>query len=251
MRAVIPYIASGFKKDKIWLRRTQPDRRNYQIIVAIDDTLSMREHRSGQLGIEALLVMCKALTRLEVGQVAVVRFGTTADLVLPFERPYTADVGPELLQQFSFAQDPDKDQAGGAREAPFTELLNYSSAMFEAAARPTHAAAASAKHLQLLFVIGDGRIDRDRQNCGKLIRQAAERGQMCAMILIDTPDEASQSVFKRKNVAFPPGAGGRPVITPYLEQYPFNFYAVVQAVSSLPFVLGDALRQWFEATTEG
>lgn len=59
MRAVIPYIASGFKKDKIWLRRTQPDRRNYQIIVAIDDTLSMRENRSGQLGIEALLVLCK------------------------------------------------------------------------------------------------------------------------------------------------------------------------------------------------
>eukprot|EP01048_Picozoa_sp_COSAG05_P019850 COSAG05_NODE_3222_length_2228_cov_1.934711_1_plen_86_part_10 len=27
MRAVIPYIASGFKKDKIWLRRTQVRRR--------------------------------------------------------------------------------------------------------------------------------------------------------------------------------------------------------------------------------
>eukprot|EP01052_Picozoa_sp_SAG31_P019633 SAG31_NODE_1441_length_8327_cov_10.972941_2_plen_1452_part_00 len=100
MRAVIPYIASDFKKDKIWLRRTQPDRRNYQIIIAIDDTLSMRENRSGQLCVEALLVLCKALARLEAGQVCVVRFGSTADVVLPFERPYTADVGPEVCCQF-------------------------------------------------------------------------------------------------------------------------------------------------------
>eukprot|EP01047_Picozoa_sp_COSAG01_P069896 COSAG01_NODE_10459_length_2160_cov_86.920912_1_plen_61_part_10 len=46
MRAVIPYIASGFKKDKIWLRRTQLDKRNYQIIVAIDDSESMKDSGS-------------------------------------------------------------------------------------------------------------------------------------------------------------------------------------------------------------
>ncbi len=31
MRKVIPYIASQFKKDKIWLRRTKPSKRNYQV----------------------------------------------------------------------------------------------------------------------------------------------------------------------------------------------------------------------------
>ncbi|KAL3912470.1 MAG: hypothetical protein SGPRY_008330, partial [Prymnesium sp.] len=30
MRKVIPYIASGFRKDKIWLRRTKPSKREYQ-----------------------------------------------------------------------------------------------------------------------------------------------------------------------------------------------------------------------------
>ena len=30
MRKVIPYIASGFRKDKIWLRRTKPSKRQYQ-----------------------------------------------------------------------------------------------------------------------------------------------------------------------------------------------------------------------------
>lgn len=33
MRRVIPYIASGFRKDKIWLRRTKPAKRDYQVRV--------------------------------------------------------------------------------------------------------------------------------------------------------------------------------------------------------------------------
>lgn len=32
MRRVIPYIASGFRKDKIWLRRTKPAKRDYQVL---------------------------------------------------------------------------------------------------------------------------------------------------------------------------------------------------------------------------
>ena len=39
MRRVIPYIASGFRKDKIWLRRTKPAKRDYQV----NTILSVRE----------------------------------------------------------------------------------------------------------------------------------------------------------------------------------------------------------------
>lgn len=35
MRRVIPYIASGFRKDKIWLRRTKPAKRDYQVRVRV------------------------------------------------------------------------------------------------------------------------------------------------------------------------------------------------------------------------
>ena len=31
VRKVIAYIASHFRKDKIWLRRTRPDKRTYQV----------------------------------------------------------------------------------------------------------------------------------------------------------------------------------------------------------------------------
>jgi len=31
MKKIIPYIASNFKKDKIWLRRNNPSKRKYQV----------------------------------------------------------------------------------------------------------------------------------------------------------------------------------------------------------------------------
>lgn len=43
MRRVIPYIASQFKKDKIWLRRTRPSKRQYQIVMAVDNSSSMMD----------------------------------------------------------------------------------------------------------------------------------------------------------------------------------------------------------------
>jgi len=49
MRKVIPYIASQFRKDKIWLRRTKPSKRQYQICLAIDDSSSMIDNHSKQV----------------------------------------------------------------------------------------------------------------------------------------------------------------------------------------------------------
>lgn len=109
MRKVIPYIASQFRKDKIWLRRTKPSKREYQICLAVDDSSSMIDNHSKQvqhclllhttplatavefpargivthivsrcsvslqLAFESLSVIVNALTLLEAGQVAVCR----------------------------------------------------------------------------------------------------------------------------------------------------------------------------------
>ena len=36
MKRVIGYIASGYRKDKIWLRRTKPAKRNYRVLLAVE-----------------------------------------------------------------------------------------------------------------------------------------------------------------------------------------------------------------------
>nr|KAG5703289.1 hypothetical protein BaRGS_025531 [Batillaria attramentaria] len=63
MRKVIPYIASQFRKDKIWLRRTKPSKRQYQIMLAIDDSSSMADNHSKQMLQQATAVMLESRSR--------------------------------------------------------------------------------------------------------------------------------------------------------------------------------------------
>jgi len=51
MRRVIPFIASNYRRDKIWLRRTKPSKREYQIVVAIDNSRSMSECGVGPMAL--------------------------------------------------------------------------------------------------------------------------------------------------------------------------------------------------------
>ena len=65
----------------------------------------------------------------------------------------------------------------------------------------------TAAHQQLLFVILDGAILDERERCKKLVREAAERGQTCVLIMIDHPklegDQNESSVFKIKVCGWP------------------------------------------------
>ena len=95
---VIPYIASGYRKDKIWLRRTRPNKRDYQVVIAVDDSLSMSESFCGDLAIEALVTVCRAVSQLEMGSLAVASFGTKGNIKLlhDFDRAFTAEAGVKV-----------------------------------------------------------------------------------------------------------------------------------------------------------
>ncbi|KAF1742197.1 hypothetical protein MXB_5601, partial [Myxobolus squamalis] len=54
IRKIIPYVASKFTQDKIWLRRTKPSDRDYQIIVAMDDSASMSDNDSKKIALQAM-----------------------------------------------------------------------------------------------------------------------------------------------------------------------------------------------------
>ena len=64
---MIPYIASGFKKDKIWLRRTKPSKRQYQVMLVVDDSGSMTSNGAGPMSCMALALLSKASCPLSQG----------------------------------------------------------------------------------------------------------------------------------------------------------------------------------------
>jgi hypothetical protein len=49
MRKVVAYVASDFRKDKIWLRRTLPSQRQYQVLIAVDDSSSMADNQTKEV----------------------------------------------------------------------------------------------------------------------------------------------------------------------------------------------------------
>ena len=81
MRKVISFIASHYRNDKIWLRRTLPSKRDYKILLAIDDSLSMSEQSCGFFSLEAMVTLTEALHRLDVGKIAVARVRDRLDLL--------------------------------------------------------------------------------------------------------------------------------------------------------------------------
>lgn len=105
MKKIIPYIASEFTKDKIWLRRTRPSQREYQVTIAIDDSKSMADSHSVHLAFQSLALISRALTRLEVGQVSISRFGESMEVLHPFEAGVVSDeAGANVLGKFTFQQ---------------------------------------------------------------------------------------------------------------------------------------------------
>ncbi|OTF83384.1 hypothetical protein BLA29_005325 [Euroglyphus maynei] len=89
MRKVIAYVASQFRKDKIWLRRVKPSKRQYQILIAIDDSLSMSDNQSRMMAFDSLILLGKSLSIIESGLLSVVSFGEETRVVHSFGDPFT------------------------------------------------------------------------------------------------------------------------------------------------------------------
>ncbi|KAG0373871.1 AAA ATPase midasin [Mortierella sp. AD032] len=234
MKKIIPYIASQFKKDKIWLRRTKPSKRQYQVMISIDDSTSMSESHSVQLAYEALALISKALSQLEVGEIGIMSFGERVDLLHPFDQPFTGEAGAKVLQRFGFDQSKTKVK----------EMMESSIALLQHAKMNQSGASRSQELWQLQIIISDG-ICESHETLKALVRQAAEQQIMLIFIILDNKPE-KESIMKMTTASFT-SVNGMPKLSlnPYLETFPFDYYVVLQNINSLPETLADALRQYF------
>ncbi|XP_068697530.1 midasin-like [Montipora foliosa] len=235
MRKVIPYIASQFRKDKIWLRRTKPSKRQYQIMLAVDDSSSMNDNHSKQLAFESLAVMSNALSRLEAGDLGVCSFGETVRLLHPFHEPFTDQSGARVLQQFTFDQ----------QKTKVAQLLDTCTSLMLTAQRSHSSPRVRRDTSQLLLIVSDGRgiFLEGMETVQKAVRVAREANIFMVFVILDNPAN-KDSVLDIRVPIFSPGKP--PEIKSYMEQFPFPFYIILREINALPQILSDALRQWFE-----
>ncbi|CAG8717701.1 6620_t:CDS:2, partial [Gigaspora rosea] len=234
MKKIIPYIASNFKKDKIWLRRTKLSKRQYQVMIAVDDSKSMSETHSIQLAYETLALISKALSQLEVGDISIVSFGERVQLLHPFDQPFSSEAGAQVLHQFTFEQN--KTYVRSLMETSI-ELLEH--------ARGKYNGLSQRKELwQLQLIISDG-VCEDHDILRSLVRKATEAQIMVVFIIVDKKSE-KDSIMSMNQVKYK-SVDGRMTLNMerYLNTFPFEYYVVLRDINALPEILADTLRQYF------
>ncbi|PQE19082.1 hypothetical protein CJF30_00007426 [Rutstroemia sp. NJR-2017a BBW] len=239
IKRIIPYIASSFKRDKIWMRRSIPSKRSYQIMLAVDDSKSMGESGSGSLAMETLVMISRSLAMLEVGEICVVGFGENVKVAHDFDMPFSSESGPAVFENFGFEQ-PRTD---------ITRLVRESIDLFRTARQKTSSSPADL--WQIGLVISDGVCSSSEHDpIRRLLREAEEERILMVFVIVDDvrTKKKGESVLDLKEAKFVKNemTGRSEVkIERYLDTFPFRYYVVVGDVGELPGVLAGVLRQWF------
>lgn len=238
IKRIIPYIASQYKRDKIWMRRSIPSKRNYQIMLAVDDSKSMGESGSGQLAFETLALVSKSLSMLEVGEICVVSFGNEVRVAHEFDKTFSSEAGAKIFQHFGFQQ----------TGTNVRKLVADSITLFREARRKTFNAGTELWQLEL--IISDG-VCEDHDTIRRLVRQSQNERIMIVFVIVDALLKG-ESIMDMSQAVFEPDATGETKlkIKRYLDGFPFAYYLVVGDVRELPGVLAQALRQWFAEVVE-
>ncbi|KAF8635894.1 hypothetical protein AX15_000074 [Amanita polypyramis BW_CC] len=254
MKKIIPYIASDYTKDKIWLRRTRPSQREYQILIAIDDSRSMAESHSVHLAFQTLSLVAKALSRLEAGDIAIAKFGEAVHMLHNFEDgQFTDQAGTKVISSFRFDQ----------KATNVFSLVETSLKVLESAREQKLMSSATAGDLwQLEIIISDG-LCQDHDRLRTLLRKAEEQRVMVVFIIVDSlhsttvaTSSSSQSISQNSILNMDKAeyklVDGRMELQlqKYLDSFPFEYYVVLRNVEALPEVLAGTLKQFFERISE-
>lgn len=172
MKKIIPYIASQFRKDKIWLRRTKAAQRDYKIIIAVDDSKSMDHNHSKDLTLQTISLVYQALSLLESGKLSVVSFGESSKIILKYNDQFN---GPKLISSLNFNQ----NKTRIAELLDFTRIMNQEDASSE-----------SNIFEHLLIVLSDGRniFGEGEKKVRNAIKMARLQQMFLIYIIIDNPD---------------------------------------------------------------
>jgi midasin len=256
MKKIIPYIASEYTKDKIWLRRTKPSQREYQVLIALDDSRSMAESHSIHLAYQTLALVSRALAKLEVGDIGIAKFGQTVEVLHGFDNesgPFNDQAGVKVLNAFRFNQ----------RATDLLGLVETSLKVLEQARDRRSTRSASAADLwQLEIIISDG-VCQDMEKIKTVLRKAEEQRVMIVFVILDslhshvkvgTPsaNAVQNSILTMQQGVVQKNANGvmEVKMERYLDLFPFEYYVVLRDVEALPEILSGTLKQFFERISE-
>ena len=205
-------------------------------MIAIDDSRSMQPSEgqpvgAGQLALEAMAVICNAMARLEVGQVSVVSFGEEVQLLHPFAQQFSASAGTSIVSRFTFGQSA-------------TNVVQTVQWIVNRMKLAREAEAEQLDQMQLVFLITDGLgFFKDTLSSLRKMTQQEQRRCLFVLLAIDPPGSQSLTEMKRPQFDEKKNFIG---LSHVIDEFPFSYYILVRDIHSLPEILGESLRQWWE-----
>ncbi|OII77422.1 hypothetical protein cand_009130 [Cryptosporidium andersoni] len=245
MKKVIAYIASDYRKDKIWLRRTKPSKREFNVLLCVDNSKSMTISRNQNIAIKSLFIILQSLNRLEVGNFGVCSFGgDTIREVLPLSSRFTTNDATQLLESFKF-----NEESFDSHQNSLPYLLKKATELLRDKSRTN----LSKQCHELMIIITDGRFNKQKSKIW--VNYAIQNKCVPVLIIVDNISDISSdgtdkknsegsSIFCMKSVI--KTEDGKMKVEPYLENFPFPYYSIIQDTRRIPNVLCDLLKQWFE-----
>ena len=174
-------------------------------MIAVDDSESMQKSQAGDMALRALATLANGMSQLEIGQLGIASYGDDMRLLHPFNIPFTSESGVNIVQNFKF--NAKRTRTALCVESSIAALVGASSV---------------SSSMQLVFMISDGRIERDsRSKLRRLIRQMAESNMLMVMIIVEgeengSSSKSSESILNMKEVSF---VNEKPQIKHFIEDY--------------------------------
>jgi midasin len=239
LRKLIPYIISQYRKDKIWLRRTKPNKRTYRICLSIDNSKSMKDNCCDLLALKTVSMLTQAFTRLEAGKLSLIGFGDDAQVIVPLSDVPSMDSGSLIMNNLRFGSEMTN------MPAMLEKVINLFSSDYDG----------DGLSWDLNIIISDG-VCKEHNRLQQLLNESISKRIVNIFVILDTKP-VSESILEMNRVEYVPALNSKGEFTgettikmrKYLETFPFENYIVVRDVSHLPQVLSDSIRQWFELLT--
>lgn len=105
---------------------------------------------------------------------------------------------------------------------------------------------------KLLIILSDGRgiFYEGIEKVKTAVQNALVNGIFIVFVIIDIPGKnTNSSIYDIKMPVYLPG-NPMPIIKSYMENFPFPFYVVLREINTLPNIMIEALKQWFEMVTK-
>lgn len=227
MKRVIPYIASNYRKDKIWLRKTTPDEKDYKIMISVDNSLSMKEKNVGKLAIFSLMILTKALQKAQVGEVLVSKIENGMRLIN--QSHIGSHTDNNVLDQFDFGYSDENSM-----DFSISSFIRDSwRKVFK-----------NSDKKNICFIISDGRM-----NCNVVRNTLMDediRDVVYFFVILDHPDW-DKSIMNYKVTETRMEEGELKIeIKSFLSNFPFEHFVVLKDVNQLCATIMKILLEYFE-----